>query len=586
MRRFTLLLPALLLALAAPAAEPAAEPDTNPALDKIIQSLIRDLGSERYDLRERATQALRRIGIPAIKWLEKAAQDDDPEVRTRAKDILRDVRLGIQPDWPADIILTVRHYGRFSEQERYAKLQKIADAIGPKAVPFLVTRLAEGTDREAKYAFQVLQSKLSNADTWRQLKALIKDPTNGHQARALAWALAQSGQAVEALELLANAQIKDATRNKAIEAGVTGLLAKLGERQFPHVAKVAARFAQAAPNDARFLYLQAEALAALHQDPEARALRDKAIKLQPDAEAPHYVAGELLGKLGRRRLAAREWQKILDVPPADGVYDINALLRLSSIHAASGIYERAAAHLQKALDGYLEAKAAGTGFGIIGGSLDTLQAEIERLRKKAVQFPAKPDAAIRDRLAENAIHLHVGVRVKDGTLDDLRRALAPVASQLTIDVKPPDLRIFDQAGATLRYDPDKKQLLILLAGKPAARPLPFTAKEDPTHVAIHAADCTHVFKINPETGDAETIARFEKDYTLTLRPGIKIAALADIKLTLNGKAHDWETLLKGIPLDRLPPQFALVLEGTTPAGKRITTRLNVKPVEPKITPLK
>ncbi|MBL7222446.1 MAG: hypothetical protein ISS72_01205 [Candidatus Brocadiae bacterium] len=376
------------------AAPPVAAPVEGVPLGKIIAGLVDDLGAERYDVRERASMALRRVGLPALAALEKAAESDDPEIRVRARQILGDVRLGISPDWPAEIALLVRHYERLNDGERHQALQRLTAAVGDKAVPFLVLRLGKGSSREANTALQHLYG-LNKEAAWKQVIRLLPEPETDGETRALAWARAQSGQAIEALELLARSEIKDTTHNKAIEAGVEKirlLLVAHDADGLKQAATLAERFARVAPTDARFLYLRAEALAALDKD-AAAALRKQALALNPDAEAPHYTAGEMLGKLGRRRLAAAEWQRILDIDPKDGVYDINACLRLSSIHAATGRFESAAQYLEKAFELYTKAKqASGSGMGIVGGTVESIQVEIRRLREKAARTPAPPDA--------------------------------------------------------------------------------------------------------------------------------------------------------------------------------------------------
>ncbi len=56
-----------------------------------IEDLVRQLGSEEYAVREKASEELRKIGKPAEEALRKAAESEDPEVRTRAKSILDDL---------------------------------------------------------------------------------------------------------------------------------------------------------------------------------------------------------------------------------------------------------------------------------------------------------------------------------------------------------------------------------------------------------------------------------------------------------------------------------------------------------------
>ncbi len=57
---------------------------------KRIEQLVRELGSENFDVREKATAELRKIGKPATAALKKAAQSDDPEIRLRAKQLLEE----------------------------------------------------------------------------------------------------------------------------------------------------------------------------------------------------------------------------------------------------------------------------------------------------------------------------------------------------------------------------------------------------------------------------------------------------------------------------------------------------------------
>jgi hypothetical protein len=57
-----------------------------------VQDLIKKLGSDDFATREQATEALKKAGKAAKEPLQKAAeQSDDPEVRTRAKDILEEM---------------------------------------------------------------------------------------------------------------------------------------------------------------------------------------------------------------------------------------------------------------------------------------------------------------------------------------------------------------------------------------------------------------------------------------------------------------------------------------------------------------
>lgn len=96
---------AICLQTAAILAQP---PATEPAA-----ALVARLGSERFDVRQQATEDLARLGPAARDDLQRAAADGDPEVRLRAKELLR--RLAVEELWQA---------GRV----RYVETPKLASA--------------------------------------------------------------------------------------------------------------------------------------------------------------------------------------------------------------------------------------------------------------------------------------------------------------------------------------------------------------------------------------------------------------------------------------------------------------------------
>jgi len=568
--------------LASPAAR-AGEP-ARVTLDAVVQSLVRDLGADPYDVRERATKTLRWVGQPALDALARAARSDDPEIRVRSREILADVQLGIRPDWPSEAILLIRHYDRQQENQRYSVLQRIAAALGPQATPFIVQRMAEGSNNEANYAFRTLQ-RMNDERVWRQVIELIQKPKNDYQARALAWARGQSGMAIDALETLANSHIKDLARDEALDKALDDILRTLHAGKHPRAAADAAKLATTAKTDPRPLYLQAEALLALNKDKQALALRETALTLSPDKETPHCLAAELLNRMGRRRLAVREWERIHAIQPNDSPLDIYAYLRLAAAHAASGLFDPAAQFLERALERYAKLKDTAGDDAVAPGTIESLQMEVNRLRQKAAKYPAQAEAAIEDPLPASEVRIALDIAVKGGKLEDLQHALAEVDAQLRVAAEPPGLRLFDVCSATLRYHKAKAQLVLLLHDQPACAPFPFQPKSKEPRVAVHTADCTYLFKLHPTTGEGEHTARFEKDYVVTLRPGAKLRACSDGVLRINGQTHEWEKATAGIHLDRLPESFDIALEATTPSGRRITSHVTLAASEPAIKPL-
>jgi len=55
---------------------------------KEIERLVKQLGSDKFKEREAASNALGKIGKPALTALRKAAKDSDPEIRSRAANLI------------------------------------------------------------------------------------------------------------------------------------------------------------------------------------------------------------------------------------------------------------------------------------------------------------------------------------------------------------------------------------------------------------------------------------------------------------------------------------------------------------------
>lgn len=70
------------------ATTPAPADDKKPDAEK-IQKLINQLGSDKYEERQKAAQELDAIGAPALELLRKAVKDGEPEVRKRADELVK-----------------------------------------------------------------------------------------------------------------------------------------------------------------------------------------------------------------------------------------------------------------------------------------------------------------------------------------------------------------------------------------------------------------------------------------------------------------------------------------------------------------
>jgi len=98
-RATAVVLAAGLLGLAlglSPAPEASAAPKVDPELAAKIKDLIKQLGADTFDARQKATEELKKIGAPAVPDLRKATKSDDPEVRHRAQAVLDTITLSIE----------------------------------------------------------------------------------------------------------------------------------------------------------------------------------------------------------------------------------------------------------------------------------------------------------------------------------------------------------------------------------------------------------------------------------------------------------------------------------------------------------
>jgi hypothetical protein len=87
---------------AAVAETPATQPATQPAapIDPAVRALIIKLGDDDPAVRDDATRKLSDLGKAAVPGLREAAQGDDPEARSRAKNLLQHIERHLPPPAP------------------------------------------------------------------------------------------------------------------------------------------------------------------------------------------------------------------------------------------------------------------------------------------------------------------------------------------------------------------------------------------------------------------------------------------------------------------------------------------------------
>src|SRR5262245_50950385 len=79
---------AVIVAMAAVAPATQADEPRSGAPQKVVKRLIDQLGSERFEDREQATQELSKLGRAALPSLKEATKSPDAEVRRRAQQLV------------------------------------------------------------------------------------------------------------------------------------------------------------------------------------------------------------------------------------------------------------------------------------------------------------------------------------------------------------------------------------------------------------------------------------------------------------------------------------------------------------------
>jgi len=530
------------------------------SLGNQIRQWADKLGAPAFADREAASRALAEIGAPARPALETAAKSADPEVRARARDLLANLRYGITTNTPPAMAALIKRYPTLSLPAQQDALSSLASGLKADAVPFFLYRAALGDDVEGrKIVEQMLLMKDTNA--WRQVIAGIPRPSNPSQASLLAQACLAIGTMKDMSEAMKSTLLPRPSGRGLAEMALKRLCAADGGS--------AAERAEAAESlattfaDARFLYVSVAALKELGKDAEASQAAVKALEMNPEIEAPHFMAANLLEQLSLPELALKEWEKILAIPPQDDVYDINAWMRIGRLLSesdpgkAADIYERG-------LAAYRKAKARhGHGVGILGGSEADIEKKIRILRGEEDPADANPEPS------PYALDLEMEATLAAGKEEDLAAARKASDGSLTMNVQPEGVRLFEEVPNTeLRYDAKERAFNVLMNGGTCAQSMPFEARKKSLVVELQALDWIYFFAVDTETGKSQLTTKFQYDYVLKLKPGPGFKDWKDVVIRQGDKACDWGKAGEGIVLDYLPSTLQIQIEGTPPDGER------------------
>jgi len=141
--------------------------------DRDIQALIRDLGSNDYELQDKATYGLAKIGGPAIPALIDALKNKDWRIRKKAVSAL--AKIGGTRAVPALI-------DALKDENRYVRYTAATEAIGiagdVRTVPALIDALKDEDPDVRKRAAWVIYETMKDIAETRDSSTALKNIKN------------------------------------------------------------------------------------------------------------------------------------------------------------------------------------------------------------------------------------------------------------------------------------------------------------------------------------------------------------------------------------------------------------------------
>src|SRR5262249_6405925 len=124
-----------------------------------VEELVVDLGHPVFAVREKAQRELWKRGDEAIPALEKALQDENPEVVRRARELLDKFAWGVRPDTPPEVLNVLRQFQAGDKNpQKSAEVRKAAILellkLGPPGIT--VARALLGKNLPPEVRTQVL----------------------------------------------------------------------------------------------------------------------------------------------------------------------------------------------------------------------------------------------------------------------------------------------------------------------------------------------------------------------------------------------------------------------------------------------
>ncbi len=368
-----------------------------------VETLIEQLGSAEYSLRQKARAELAELGVEAFDALQAAQLDQDMEIRKQAEYLVRAIRVAwIQEDDPDAVRQILRDYHGESLEERQSRLERLSrlpDGIALE--PFCRLVRFETSDLLSKRAALLaldypLPSKPEETEPWssRIRRVIGTSPRAGAEwLRLYAQYLEDPGSTLDQWVILADAEAaelrvrpdklrsellrdflrwqvdmweKHGNRAQAIatmqrtlpmqNASRAELLDTadwlLARSAWPLIDALAQQFPQAFENDPYLLYRRAEALLRQDQSSRAAELVQRAREMRFEDEPLFHVnLGRELQQRGLTEWAEGEFRHTIQVFEEGTHANLDARISLGWLLHDLARHAEAAAVLQAISDG-------------------------------------------------------------------------------------------------------------------------------------------------------------------------------------------------------------------------------------------
>lgn len=383
-------------------AQPASpgEPAHSAAADAEIATLIEQLGSDRFFVREQAQASLAKLGYEAFDALVEAEEHADIEIASRAKYLVRLVKV----EWtregdPPQLKQLLDGYDQLDQPARSERIRQLAIHQDPawiaalcrlvrfERIPTLskqaAVRLIEQQDvpaeawpargesilsqlgRSSRPAAQWLRlyveaqaDPAGSLERWEQLvsaeeKTLAQYPEETDNAILSALARYQ----IALLERLGRTDAINAVvaRLVSIESGETESLVKLVDwliqrKSWDGLEKLHARFAGRFEQEPTLAYSLAGAKRTQEDSEGAEKLASQALALNIGDARQHLQIAIWLRDRGWLDWSERELRRVIEIGPADEDNTLSAQFRLADLLHDQQSDEAAGAVLQEAID--------------------------------------------------------------------------------------------------------------------------------------------------------------------------------------------------------------------------------------------